>query len=66
MASADVDDLTKKLGETTVESENELSFKGKGLKLDKREDGGFFPKKEAKSNIHFTVFSQTVAHHHYS
>lgn len=38
MASVDVEDLRKKLGETTVNVQNELSFKGKGLKLDKRED----------------------------
>lgn len=45
MASVDVEDLTKKLGETTVDSKNELSFKGKGLKLDKRADGKLSPSK---------------------
>ena len=39
MATSEVDDLTKKLGETTVDSKHELSFKGKGLKLDKKDDG---------------------------
>ena len=39
MATSEVDDLTKKLGQTTVDSEHELSFKGKGLKLDKKDDG---------------------------
>ena len=39
MASNDVEDLTKQLGATNVNIQNELSFKGQGLKLDKREDG---------------------------
>ena len=52
MASSDLDDVTKKLRETTVDSENELSFKGKGLKLDKKEDGRLFTGLLSVSNFH--------------
>lgn len=38
MASAAVDDVTKRLAQTKVAPQNELSFKGKGWKLDKAED----------------------------
>ena len=46
MASDDIADVTKKLEGTKVDEKNLLSFKGKGLKLNKPEDGKFhfFPK----------------------
>lgn len=39
MTSAAVDDVTERLAQTKVAPQNELSFKGKGWKLDKAEDG---------------------------
>ncbi|KAK7476958.1 hypothetical protein BaRGS_00031817 [Batillaria attramentaria] len=38
MTSSAVEDVTKQLAQTQVAPQNELSFKGKGLKLDKAED----------------------------
>ena len=39
MTSAAVDDVTERLAQTKVAPQNELSFKGRGWKLDKAEDG---------------------------
>lgn len=39
MASDDLKDVTDKLADTKVDEKYELSFKGKGLKLNKPEDG---------------------------
>lgn len=39
MASDDIAEVTKRLESTKVNETNELSFKGKGLKLNKPEDG---------------------------
>ena len=39
MTSTSVDDVTEKLAQTKVTPQYELSFKGKGWKLDKAEDG---------------------------
>jgi hypothetical protein len=39
MASDDIADVTQKLEGTKVDEKNLLSFKGKGLKLNKPEDG---------------------------
>ena len=41
MAANSIDDITRRLAQTKVVSHFELSFKGKGLKLDKAEDGIF-------------------------
>lgn len=42
MSSPSVEDVTERLAQTKVAPQNELSFKGKGLKLDKAEDGESF------------------------
>jgi len=41
MAGSELDDVTKRLQSTKVEDTYQLSFKGKGLKLDKKEDGKY-------------------------
>ena len=42
MTSVDVSDVTDQLAKTKVDVTHELSFKGRGLKLDKAEDGKTF------------------------
>ena len=39
MSSTGIDDVTERLAATKVAPKNELSFKGKGWKLDKADDG---------------------------
>jgi hypothetical protein len=39
MASSGLDEVTERLAQTNVAQESLLSFKGKGWKLDKAEDG---------------------------
>ena len=39
MSASDIDGVTEQLGKASVHSELELSFAGKGLKLDSEVDG---------------------------
>lgn len=39
MSSSDISSVTDQLAKTKVDEQNELSFKGKGLKLNNADDG---------------------------
>ena len=42
MSQTDIDSVTAQLSKTSVEGASELSFAGKGLKLDGEKDGKHF------------------------
>jgi len=54
MADSELDKVTQRLQSTKVEETYELSFKGKGFKLNKADDGKF--------SLHLDIFFAHVYH----